>query len=286
MYEIVRSSARRSHVVDPTTRPRRPGIPRSTQSTKKKPKVSKKPKVTKKSTATKKSPATRKSRVSKKPRVSKKLKAPKRPRISVADSPELNAASRRMATLALERLRQEGTLKVRQREQLRRALAAAAAALEWSLIPGAKTARVAVVTRDMATLADAGADLLERDLADQLEAKKAEMQQLKKMARSLHALAADKATAYPMEIEYSHTARNGSRGLFTKIENVTLNEAGDATSAAAAIEKRIDSYTKLRDEMLIDLKQKQRLVAEMRVELPEFVEWSNGLILDVMATLT
>jgi hypothetical protein len=202
------------------------------------------------------------------------------------DHPELDTASRKMASLALEKLRQEGTLKVRQLEQLRRALAAAADALEWDLIPGTKMDRAAAAAQDMAKLADVGADSLERDLADLLDGKKAEVTQLKKVAKALHALAADSSTSYPAEIEYSHTARNGSRGLFTKVASLVLNDAGEAVSAAAAIEKRLDNYAKLRDEMLIELKLKQRQITEMRRGLPGFVESSNGIVVDVLATLT
>jgi hypothetical protein len=209
-----------------------------------------------------------------------------RRKINMKDNPELEAVSRKMATLALQKSRQEGLLKVRQREQLRRALATAAESLGWGLIPGDRTDRVAVAAQDMALLADAGAKSLEQDLVELLDGKKNELKELKKVAKSVTALAADKKATFPTEIDYSYTARNGTRGLFTKVETVTVNDADEALSAAAAIEKRFDTATKLRDEMLIELKQKLRQVGEVRKDAPAFIEASSGIVVDVLATLT
>jgi hypothetical protein len=202
------------------------------------------------------------------------------------DKPELEEVSRKMATIALQKSRQEGALKVRQREQLRRALAAAAESLGWDLIPGENADRVAAATRDMTQLADAGAKSLERDLEGLLDGKKNEMKELKKVVKTVSALAVDKKAEFPTEIDYSLTARNGTRGLFTKTETLTLNDADEALSAAAALEKRLDNVTKLRDEMLIELKGKLRQVVDVRRDSAAFVESSNRLVVDVLANLT
>jgi len=206
--------------------------------------------------------------------------------ILMTGTPELKEAGRRLASLALEKLQQDGALGVRQREHLRRALATAAAALGWDLIPGSKTDRMAAATKDVAKLADVGAHLLERDLADLLTEKKGEMLRLKKVAKSVQKLAADSDASYPAEVEYSHTARDGSGGLVTKTETLTLSDAGEALNAATTLEKRLEGFAKLRDQMLEELKHRQRQVGEMRHGLSSFVESSNGLVVEVLATLT
>lgn len=208
-----------------------------------------------------------------------------RPKINMKDKPELEAVSRKMASLAVQKARQEGALKVRQREQLRRALATAAEELGWDLIPGDKSDRVAAVTRDMTQLADAGAKSLERDLVGLLDDKKNELKELKKVVKSVNALASDKKAEFPAEIDISLTARNGTRGLFTKTETLTVNDADEALGAAAKLEKRLDNVAKLRDEMLVELKAKLRQITEVRRDADKFVEASNPIVLDVLATL-
>lgn len=190
-----------------------------------------------------------------------------------------------MALLALEKLRQDGTLGVRQREQLRRAFSAAADELGWSSMPGSRDDRVAAATSDVEELAAAGALSLERDLAELLEEKKAEMEQLEGVVASLESLAADEQTSYPTEVVYSHTARDGTRRLVTKTETLTLNDADEALAAAAKVEKRLESFAKLRDQMIEDLEQRQAQLDEMRHGLSGFVASSNGLVVEVLATL-
>lgn len=203
----------------------------------------------------------------------------------IEDTPELTKAGRKMALLALEKLRQDGTLGVRQREQLRRAFSAAADELGWSSMPGSRDDRVAAATSDVEELAAAGALSLERDLAELLEEKKAEMEQLEGVVASLESLAADEQTSYPTEVVYSHTARDGTRRLVTKTETLTLNDADEALAAAAKVEKRLESFAKLRDQMIEDLEQRQAQLDEMRHGLSGFVASSNGLVVEVLATL-
>lgn len=205
--------------------------------------------------------------------------------IRIKNNPQLDSASRTMASIALQKLRQEGALRVRQREQLHRALSTAADAMDWTLIPGSATDRAAAATKDMARLTEAGAEALAQDVVALLDEKKAEVSQLKKVVNSFNALAKDGAT-YPSEVSYSRTARNGSQGLYTKVETVTVSDASEAVSAAAALEKKLDSYSKLRDEMLVEVKVKKRQIEEMRQTVPAFAESSSGIVLNVLATLT
>ena len=205
---------------------------------------------------------------------------------SIEKNPELNETGRTLASLALERLRQDGSLVVRQREQLRRALATAGEVLDWSVIPGERSDRAAAVKKDVAALADFGAETLEQDLAQQLKDKKAEIQVLEEVTSKLRELAANGDAEYPAEVAYAHTGRDAHRRLVTKTETLTLADAAEATKAADTLEKKLEGYAKLRDEMLEDLKQERRRIGEMREELGSFVAASNGLVLEVLATLT
>ena len=201
----------------------------------------------------------------------------------MTNNPELRETARTLASLALEKNRQGGTLRVRQCEQLRRALFTAAASLGWDSMPGSREDRVAAATRDVAELADAGALLLESDLADELTGKKDELLRIKQVAESVQELAADSTVSYPTEVEYSHTTRNGMGNLVTKTATLTLNDATEALSAAAALERRLVGFEKLRDQMIGGLKEKQRQVSTMRRDLPGFVESSSGLVVELLA---
>jgi hypothetical protein len=201
----------------------------------------------------------------------------------MTDNPELRETARTLASLALEKNRQGGSLRVRQSEQLRRALVTAAATLGWDLMPDSREDRVAAATRDVAELADAGAQLLESDLADQLTGKKDELLQIKRVAESVHELAADSTVSYPTEVEYSHTSRNGLGHLVTKVATLTLNDAMEAQNAAETLERRLVGFEKLRDQMVGELKERQRQVSVMRRGLPGFVESSSGLVVELLA---
>ncbi len=205
---------------------------------------------------------------------------------SIEKNEELSQTGRMLASLALERLRQDGSLVIRQREQLRRALATAGEVLDWNIIPGERSDRAAVVKKDVKALAEFGAETLEQDLARQLKEKKAEIKVLEEVTAQLRALAEDEDTEYPAQIEYAHTGRDAHRRLVTKTEELVLKDADEASSAADKIEKKLENYAKLRDEMLEDLKHERRQLGKMREGLGKFVADSNGLVLEVLATLT
>jgi hypothetical protein len=200
-------------------------------------------------------------------------------------SPELKEVGRQMAALALERLRQGGKLKVRQREQLRRTFSEAGEFLGWDAIPGQQADAVAAVTSDVTKLTKAGVRSMEKDLADDLETKKKELSKLKRVATSLEKLAGAKEDAFPTEVEFSHSARDSSRGLVTKVETLTLEDASEAQQAAEKIHKRLDSYGKLRDEMIVELKQRQKQIDEMKKEVGSFADSSRRLLTEVLAVL-
>lgn len=195
----------------------------------------------------------------------------------------MSATARVLASIALDKIRQEGTLRVRQGENLRRALTRAADAFEWESIPGTSADRVAIASKDVMELADVGAQLLDDDLADVVTYKKGEIVQIEKVSKAIRALASDARTIYPTQIEYSHTMRNALGGLVTKTVTLNLNDAAGALSAAAALEKRLEGLGRLRDQMLEDLKDKRMQIKTMRKGLPRFVEVSNGLLVEILA---
>lgn len=204
---------------------------------------------------------------------------------SMTEIPELEQTSRRIAALALDNRRQEGGLRVRQREQLRRALATAAATLGWDRIPGGPSARVAAVVDRMAQLAETGARALEEDLAAELTSKRAEIKELEKIVKVLRKLATDPDAGYPTEVEYSRTSRSGVGHLITKTETLGLNDPSEAEKAADTLERKRDGFARLRDEMLEELKRRKRQLGEMRAGLGDFSQASAGLVAEVLATL-
>lgn len=196
--------------------------------------------------------------------------------------PEVLELGRKVALLALERTRQNGRLNVRQRDQLRRAFARTAEARSWVLIPDDDVAKA---THDLAGLAEAGVRSLTNDLETEVAAKNKEMKQLQDVARSVRKMAMSAQTSYPAEVEYSHTARQGSQNLVTKIETLTLSDAAEAEAAAATLEKSMESWERLRNQMLEELKHRQQQIELARQSLPSFLDAYQGLVGEVLAVL-
>jgi hypothetical protein len=204
----------------------------------------------------------------------------------MTDTPDLEQISRKIASLALEERRQGGGLRVRQREQLRRALAIAAESLGWDHFPGDDSARVASAIKHVSRLGKAGAEDLEKALAAEFASKKAEIKALDKVTGRIRKLAGDEGAEYPTEVEYTRTSRSALGHLVTKTELLTLNDASEAESAADTLDRKRDGFTKLRDEMLEELKRKNKELAETRTKLDEFSAAHAGLVNEVLATLT
>jgi hypothetical protein len=156
-------------------------------------------------------------------------------------SPEARQVSRDLAEMALAWVAQDGHLRVRQREQLRRALAAAAEFLSWTTLTGDSTE---IASGDALKLARAGARILTKELADELAAKKAEITVLKRSQKALQKLADEGDFTEPIETTYTHTVRKPSRGLVTRTEELTLTEPQEALDAVNAIEKRMEAWGK------------------------------------------
>jgi len=203
----------------------------------------------------------------------------------VEQDPEVLELGRKVAMLALERTRQNGSLNVRQRDQLRRALVRAAEARGWALLPDGTTDRVTKATQDLAILAEAGALSLKSDVADEVAAKNNELKQLQEVARSIQKMATSARTSYPAEIEYSHTARQGSQNLVTKTQTLTLSDSAEAQSAAATLEKSMEGWARLRDQMLEELAHRQHQIEQTRQSLSGFLDASRPLVGEVLSVL-
>ena len=112
-----------------------------------------------------------------------------------------------------------------------------------------------------------------------------EIRTLKASAKQILKLAKDKKTEYPTEVTYVHTARDAVEGLITKVEVVTVEEASEAEAAAMNIEKRLESWGKLKDQMVDELKQRRVRVEDMKNHVNAFVDMSRGLLVEVFAIL-
>jgi hypothetical protein len=193
--------------------------------------------------------------------------------------------AREVTSLALLRRKQGGRLNVRQREDLRRALASAGEKLGWGMTTAHSDDPVGAVTTTVKRMVRSGARSLKREVAEDLSEKKREEARLKDVIQSVRKLAADPTVEYPVEVSYSHTARDAAVGLVTRTETVTCENADEALQAARKIEKRMGRWAKLRAQMLDELKQRQKRVSEVTGNLSEFVDSSQGLLKDIIVTL-
>ena len=193
--------------------------------------------------------------------------------------------SRELASLAFTRVKQGGRLLVRQREQLRRALAAIGTNLNWAATAAADRDAVDEISKDVLRIARNGARSLARELDTLRAAKSSETAQLESVAAVARELAEDPDAAYPVEIAYSHTARDGSAELVTRTEVCTVNDAEEAQGVARTIEGRMGKWEALRDQMRDELGEKKRELAEMKATLPDFVKSQEPLLREVLVTL-
>lgn len=198
-------------------------------------------------------------------------------------SPEARETARKLGCLALSWVLQKERLKVREREELRRAVSAAADFMGWREI--IEDDPVDVARKDVLKLSRSGARTLTRELADETAEKKAEITQLKKAVKTLRKLAEEKEFEEAIEFTYDHTARKPSQGLVTKTEVLELTTPSEAGDAANAIESKLETWGKLREEMLLDLKARSKDLDEMKSNLATFARDSEPLIRHVLATL-
>lgn len=196
-------------------------------------------------------------------------------------SPEVREVARKLASLAVTRQRQDGQLNVRQGEQLRRALAIAGDTLGWAMSgdPAVEA------SKDVVKMVKSGVRSLTADLAEELRNKKIEMMQLEEAASSFRELASDTDASYPTELVYLHTARGASQDLVTLTETITVTNAQEAQGVADKIGKSTPNWDKLREQMIVDLKQQQRQLDKIMRTTSDFVEYLQELLKEVIVTL-
>ena len=200
-------------------------------------------------------------------------------------SKEMKEIAREVAALAVLRGKQGGRLNVRQREDLRRVLAKAGEKLGWTVTAPSAEDGVAAANQTLKRLVRSGARSMKREVAEDLSAKKKEEARLEKVVEHIRRIADDPSTDYPIEVSYSRTARAAGQGFITKTETLTFENAGDAVQAAKTMENSLGRWAKLRDQMLEELKQRQKRVGEVTGNLSEFVESFQGLLREVIVTL-
>ncbi len=143
---------------------------------------------------------------------------------------------------------------------------------------------MASAIKDVRTLTKAGKQFIAEELEVEVEDKRTEVTQLQGVAESINEMADTADFEEPVEVSYSHTARNGD-GLATKTQILTLADAGEARDAAASILKRLDTWEKLRIQMLENLKQEQIQLGEMEESISAFAESSRSVVGDVLAII-
>lgn len=189
-----------------------------------------------------------------------------------------------LAAIAVARVKQQGRLKVRQREQLRRAIARAGDTLDWAATAPFKSDPVQDLSKEVAKLVRRGARRMKRNVRQELEEKESEIAELKKVVEEVEALA-DDPDSLPAEVTYQHTARHASQGLVTKTETLELEDEEAARKAAKKMRKRIKRWTKYRDQMLEQLEQERQYLRDTTRNLSEFVDSSRPVLGEVLATM-
>ena len=116
----------------------------------------------------------------------RKPKSQKEKRGASTRPPELRQAALKLASLAMAWMKQDQQLGVRQREELRRALATTAEFRGWAAIG---TDPMTSAIKDVKTLTKAGSQYIARDLENEVADKKTEVSTLRGVADSIHVLA-------------------------------------------------------------------------------------------------
>ncbi|HIF56347.1 MAG: hypothetical protein ABGY10_06515 [bacterium] len=201
-------------------------------------------------------------------------------------SVQTSLVSREIAHLAFVKVKQDDWLTVRQEEQLRRALMSLGELLAWAVTSANSDDPIADVSKSTKKMMTNGARAIKRSLANGMAIKKAEITELKKVARSTRKLSENPKTVYPFEITYHRSARDSVQSMFTKTEDVEVNNAEETLALAEAIERQIDHWTTLRDIMIAELKLEQKQLGVMTKNLSEFVKSMHTLLSEVVATLS
>ena len=201
-------------------------------------------------------------------------------------SVQTSLISREIAHLAFVQVKQDDWLSVRQQEQLRRALMSLGELLGWAITSANSDDPIADISKSTRKMMTNGARAIKRSLANAMAIKKAEITELKKVARSARKLSDNPKTIYPLEITYHRSARDSVQSMFTKTENIEVNNAEETLTCAEAIERNLDHWTTLRDIMIAELKLEQKQLGVMTKNLSQFVKSMHPLLGEVVATIS
>jgi hypothetical protein len=192
---------------------------------------------------------------------------------------------RQVAALALVRTSQGGRLNVRQNEELRRALTEAGDVLRWIEMTVSVSDPVAVVSDDLVKITKSGVKVIEKEIEQELKEKKTEMKRLEAVVAKARKLAEAKDPKLPTDIVYEHTAKAAAQGLITKTETVTVTAPEEATSCADSIEKSMNRWENLRNQMVDGLEKKAAELEIVGGNLSEFVKSQRTVLREVIAVL-
>lgn len=193
--------------------------------------------------------------------------------------------SKRLGSLAIARYRQDGEFRVRQQEQIRRALSVAGEALDWDQLELGLPVDAEEVEADIHRLTQAGIRQLERDLEDEISEKRKEIRQLEKIVSAMAKLGEKGEDAFPAEVEYHYTSRRGKDELVTRTEEVVLEDPEHAVKESEKLEKKLDRLGRLRDQMVENLKKQRQTIKNAKSEVRSFVSGTEVFVDEVLATL-
>jgi hypothetical protein len=71
--------------------------------------------------------------------------------------------------------------------------------------------------------------------------------------------------------------------LATQTLTLTLIDTGEAEEAAAAFERKLDNWEKLRSQMQDDLERRKRQLKEVADSVSAFAAFSRGVVADVLS---
>jgi hypothetical protein len=106
---------------------------------------------------------------------------------------------------------------------------------------------------------------------------------LRRVVAEVQDLAGDADTTYPTEVQIAFTSRTSLGRLITKNESIVLADRPGALVVMEDLQRRENDRSRLRDEMIEELKQDQRQLSEVKKELPSFVASTEQLVTDVLA---
>ena len=138
---------------------------------------------------------------------------------------------------------------------------------------------------DVRRLTKAGIQAIERDLETELDEKRKEIKHIQKTVSNLEKLSEKDPETFPTELMYRYTSARGNGEYSTKEEELLIETPDGASEAAARLEKRVDRFTRLRDEMVESLKQQRKTLTSAKAELVDFVTGTRQLVTEVVATL-